>query len=217
MYAPAQFKEERPQVLQDLVARYPLATLVTLGPEGLEANPIPLLYDPTPQPGAPHGVLRGHLARANPQWQRYRPEVDALVIFQGPQAYISPNWYPSKAEHGKAVPTWNYAVVQAAGSLRVIEDPTWLRRLLADLTAAHESRHIHPWTLDDAPEEFIAAQLKGIVGIELAIRTLTGKWKMSQNRPAADRQGVQTALAASDESQKAVAELVAQTGTTPVR
>lgn len=208
MYIPSLFKEESLPVLQDVLARHPLATLITLGPEGLEANLVPLLYDPAPRPGAPWGVLRGHLARTNPQWRHYHPEVDTLAIFRGPEAYISPNWYPSKAEHGKAVPTWNYVAVEAKGPLTVIDDAAWLRRLLADLTAVHEAAQPHPWTLDDAPQDFMDAQLKAVVGIEIAVGALNGKWKMSQNRPEADRQGVKAALAAGDASAQAVSELV---------
>lgn len=210
MYIPNSFRKKSPQHLQAFFAQYPLATLITLGPGGLEANVVPLLYDPTPRPEAPHGVLRGHLARANPQWQRFDPQVEALAIFQGPDAYISPNWYPSKAVHGKAVPTWNYAVVQAKGLLTVIEDAAWLRRLLADLTSFHEASQPQPWHVDDAPADFIAAQLQAVVGIELAVQSLSGKAKMSQNRPDADRLGVIAGLAAGNAGQQAVSALVAR-------
>lgn len=187
MYLPRLFREDNPEVIADLIAKHPLASLVTLGPDGLELSPVPLLYDPTPRQDAPLGLLRGHLARANPQWQVYNPAVPALAIFTGSNAYISPNWYPSKAEHGKAVPTWNYAVVEAQGPLRVIEDTDELRGLLAQLTAVHEANQPHAWKLEDAPEDYLAAQLKAVVGIELAVQKLTGKWKMSQNRSEGDR------------------------------
>lgn len=190
MYQPRLFREERPEILAEFMARHPLASLVTLGADGLEYNPVPLHYDPTPRDDAPHGCLRGHLARANPQWRDYRPEVAALAIFTGPNAYVSPNWYPSKAEHGKAVPTWNYAVVEARGPLRIIEAEDELHQLLATLTATHEAGQPHPWQLADAPEDYLAAQLKAVVGIELAVQRLTGKWKMSQNRSPEDRAGV---------------------------
>lgn len=190
MYVPRLFREDNPEVIADLIRQHPLASLVTLGPDGLELSPVPLLYDPTPRPDAPHGVLRGHLARANPQWQHFNPAVPTLAIFTGPNAYISPNWYPSKAEHGKAVPTWNYAVVEAQGPLRVIEDTDELRGLLTELTATHEASQPHAWKLEDAPEDYLAAQLKAVVGIEVAVTKLTGKWKMSQNRSEADREGV---------------------------
>ncbi|MDE2586448.1 MAG: FMN-binding negative transcriptional regulator, partial [Betaproteobacteria bacterium] len=194
MYVPRLFREDNPEVIATLMRQHPLASLVTLGPDGLELSPVPLLYDPTPRPDASHGVLRGHLARANPQWQHFNPDVPALAIFTGPNAYISPNWYPSKAEHGKAVPTWNYAVVEAQGPLRVIDEKDEtreeLRSLLTELTAIHEGSQSHAWKLEDAPEDYLAAQLKAVVGIELVVTKLTGKWKMSQNRSETDREGV---------------------------
>lgn len=194
MYVPKLFREENPEVIAELIARHPLASLVTLGPDGLEMSPVPLQYDLTPREGAPHGLLRGHLARANPQWRQFNPAIPALAVFTGPNAYISPNWYPSKAEHGKAVPTWNYAVVEAQGPLRVIEDADELRQLLADLTAQHETTQPHAWKLEDAPEDYIAAQIKAVVGIEIVVQKLTGKWKMSQNRSEADRAGIKENL-----------------------
>ena len=194
MYVPNSFREEDPAKLAELIARHPLASLVTLGPEGLDMSPVPLLYDPTPRQGAPYGLLRGHLARANPQWRQFNPAVPALTIFTGPNAYISPNWYPSKAEHGKAVPTWNYAVVEAQGPMRVIEDTEELRQLLAELTAQHEASQPKPWKLEDAPEDYMAAQLKAVVGVEIPVQKLTGKWKMSQNKSEADRAGVKANL-----------------------
>ena len=194
MYVPNSFREEDPAKLAELIARHPLASLVTLGPEGLHMSPVPLLYDPTPRQGAPYGLLRGHLARANPQWRQFNPAVPALAIFTGPNAYISPNWYPSKTEHGKAVPTWNYAVVEAQGPLRVIEETEKLRQLLAELTARHEASQPKPWKLEDAPEDYMAAQLKAVVGVEIPVQKLTGKWKMSQNKSEADRAGVKANL-----------------------
>lgn len=210
MYLPAHFRQEDSEALHECVARYPLATVVTLGPEGLEANPIPLRHDPTPLPDAPHGRLIGHMSRANRQWQRFDANVEALAIFQGPNAYVTPSWYPSKAEHGKAVPTWNYAVVQARGRLSFFDDPNRLRQVLADLTAGHESPRPHPWTLDDAPQDYIAGQLKAIVGIEIAVRELTGKWKMSQNRSAPDRHGVASGLAQGDATERVVSTMIAR-------
>ena len=194
MYVPNSFREEDPAKLAELIARHPLASLVTLGPEGLDMSPVPLLYDPTPRQGAPYGLLRGHLARANPQWRQFNPAVPALAIFTGPNAYISPNWYPSKAEHGKAIPTWNYAVVDAQGPMRVIEETEELRQLLAELTAQHEASQPKPWKLEDAPEDYMAAQLKAVVGVEIPVQKLTGKWKMSQNKSEADRAGVKANL-----------------------
>lgn len=196
MYLPKLFAQTDTATIAGLLAAYPLAQLVTHGRTGLEASPLPLLYDPAPRPEAPFGVLRGHFARANPQWQNYQPGSEAMALFTGPNAYVSPNWYPGKAEHHKAVPTWNYAVVEARGPLTLIEDPAALRELLTALTATHENPRPQPWSLADAPEEFLAAQFKAIVGVEMAVQQLTGKWKMSQNRSPADQAGVRAGLAA---------------------
>ena len=191
MYLPAHFQEERIEVMAELMRRHPLATLVTAGAEGLQANHVPLLYDPAP---GPLGTLRGHLARANGQWRQARPEFGALAIFQGPQAYISPSFYPSKQEHGRVVPTWNYISVHAHAVLTVHEDAEWLRSQVTQLTVSQEASFTEPWKVTDAPPEYIEGLLKAIVGIELRITRLAGKWKVSQNRPAADRQGVAEAL-----------------------
>ena len=173
-------------MLQDFIGRNPLATLVTLNGSGLIANHIPLLLDPDP---APHGKLIGHLARANNQWRDFDGRVQALAIFIGPQAYVSPSWYATKAETGKVVPTWNYAAVHAYGVLRVIDDAGWLRNLVGRLTERHEGTRSQPWKVEDAPEAYIQSQLKGIVGIELTVQHIQGKWKLSQNWPERDRQG----------------------------
>jgi transcriptional regulator len=186
LYTPPHFAEDRPQVLQDFIGRHPLATLVTLSSSGLNANHIPLLLDPDP---APHGKLIGHLARANNQWRDFDARVEALAIFSGPQAYVSPSWYATKAETGKVVPTWNYAAVHAYGALRVIDDAGWLRSLVGRLTDRHEGTRSQPWKVEDAPESYIQSQLKGIIGIELTVQRFEGKWKLSQNRPERDRQG----------------------------
>ena len=151
------------------------------------ANHIPLQTLDEP---APLGCLRGHIARANPLWRDYRSGTGALAIFQGPQAYISPSFYPSKAKTGEVVPTWNYAVVHASGTLKFIEDVTWLRDFVAGLTAAHEAPRAAPWKIDDAPTPYIDKNLKLIVGFEFSITVLQGKWKLSQNRAQADREGV---------------------------
>ena len=199
MYLPAHFEEARTEVLHTLIRAHPLATLITLNEGGeLQANPIPFLVDPGQ---LAHGTLRGHVARANPLWRESRGDVEALVVFQGAQSYISPNWYPAKAEHGKVVPTWNYIVVQARGKLRAIDDAAWLRALVERLTERHESRQDKPWRLGDAPPDYTQTMLGAIVGIEIEITGLVGKWKVSQNRSAADRAGVAaglTALAARD-------------------
>lgn len=199
MYLPSQFQEDRIEVIRQLMDRYPLAALVTAGDSGsISANHLPLLYDPEP---APYGTLRGHLARANPQWREAAQQQPgaaacALAIFQGPQAYVSPSLYPSKAEHGRVVPTWNYIVVHARGPLTVHEDPEWLRAFVTELTNRHEAPSARPWHVTDAPSDYIDGLLKAIVGIELRITSLEGKWKMSQNRPVADRAGVADGLAA---------------------
>jgi transcriptional regulator len=191
MYIPQSFKEESIPVLHELMAQQGFATLVTLGSEGLTANHIPLVLDREP---APFGVLRGHVSRANPLWRDFSSEVEALAIFSGPQHYITPSWYPTKTETGKVVPTWNYAVVHAHGPLRVMDDAEWLKRHLKNLTNAHESKLPTPWKVDDAPSDFIESLIKGIVGLELPIQRLEGKWKVSQNRSVKDREGVITGL-----------------------
>ena len=191
MYVPAHFEETRLDVLHDLVRNHPLATLVTLDREGLNANHIPMELDPEP---LPLGTLRGHVSRANPVWQDFSSDVGALVIFQGPEIYITPSWYQTKQESGKVVPTWNYAVVHAYGPLRIIEDPIWLRALVERLTNRNEAQRPEPWEVADAPDDYIEGQLRGIVGIEIPIARLLGKWKVSQNRPEADRKGVRTGL-----------------------
>lgn len=193
MYLPGHFDEQRPEVLQRLVQTHPLGLLVTHGAAGLQANSIPFLLDAGP---GPHGRLRAHVARANPVW-REAAGSEVLVVFQGPQAYISPNWYPSKAEHGKVVPTWNYVMVQARGTLRAIEDAAWLHALVTRLTTTHEASQAKPWAVTDAPAAFIDQTLRAIVGIEIELTALAGKWKVSQNRSAADRAGTAAGLDAS--------------------
>lgn len=197
MYTPAHFAETRPAVLHALIADHPLGALVTLGAAGLDANHLPFELDPTPTPAAPCGTLRAHVARANPLWHDHALDRDVLVIFQGPQAYITPSWYAeSKPAHGKVVPTWNYCVVHAHGPLRVIDDPAWLHAQIGRLVARHEGTRTAPWHITDAPADFIAKQVAAIVGIEIPVTRLAGKWKVSQNRPVADRAGVAAGLAA---------------------
>ncbi|MCF8152109.1 MAG: FMN-binding negative transcriptional regulator [Burkholderiaceae bacterium] len=192
MYQPAHFEESRIEVLHALMRAQPFATLVTGGDAGPNANHLPLhLHDE----GSPLGVLQGHVARANPLWQQ-APDAEALVIFHGPQAYVSPSWYPTKREHGKAVPTWNYVVVHGRGRLRVIDDKAWLRAQLETLVDDHEAGFAQPWRIDDAPPEYIDAMLAAIVGIEITLTTLSGKWKISQNQPATNRTGVVAGLRA---------------------
>ncbi|NUZ04481.1 FMN-binding negative transcriptional regulator [Piscinibacter koreensis] len=195
MYRPAHFDEPRPEVLRRLVHDHPLGLLITPRADGgIGADPIPFLLDDD-SAGGP-GVLRGHVARANPLWRETPAGAEALVVFGGPEGYVSPAWYPSKAEHGKVVPTWNYVMVQARGPLRVIDDPAWLRRLVTRLTERHEGTRAAPWAVDDAPADYVDALLRAIVGIEIPLTSLVGKWKVSQNRPAADRAGVAAGLRA---------------------
>jgi transcriptional regulator len=201
VYTPSHFDESRPGPLQQLLHDHPLGLLVTHGPQGLDANPVPFLYDPQPD-GA--GTLTAHVARANPVWKE-AADSEVLVVFQGPQAYVSPNWYPSKFENGKAVPTWNYIVVQARGKLVIRDDVEWLRHFVTRLTQRHESRQAVPWQVSDAPADYLNAMLRGIVGIEIPLTSLRGKWKMSQNHPAANREGVARGLRSQGAEATAVA------------
>lgn len=206
MYLPAHFREERIDVLREHILRYPFAVLVTNGASGLIASHIPLLYDPEP---GPYGTLRGHLSRANPQWQDYQAETEALAIFQGPHSYVSPNWYPSTQQTGRVVPTWNYAVVHAYGRMATYTDEERLRAHVTALTAVHEAGFDTPWKPVDAPANFIEGMLKGIVGVEMAITRLEGKWKVNQNRTLEDRAGVAEALEdRSDDESRGVAALI---------
>jgi transcriptional regulator len=191
MYVPRHFAETRVDVLHDLIRRYPLGTLVVSTPEGLEATHVPFEIDAQP---APFGTLRCHVARANPIWQQLAADLPVLVVFQGEQSYVSPNWYASKQENGKVVPTWNYAAVHAYGTAKAVQDAAWLRQMVEDLTNRHEHRRADPWQVSDAPAEYVEKLLGAIVGIEIPVTQLIGKWKMSQNRPVADRQGVVAGL-----------------------
>jgi transcriptional regulator len=186
MYQPPAFREDRPEVLHALIRKHPLGLLITAGPAGLLANLFPFLLDTE---GAEKGTLRLHMARANPQWRELEAVEECLVVFQGPQDYVTPSWYATKRETGKVVPTWNYATVHVWGRPRVMDD-TWLRRQIEDLTASRETRRAEPWAVSDAPEDFVAMQMRAIVGIEIPLLRIEGKWKMSQNRPEADRAGV---------------------------
>lgn len=196
MYLPKHFQETRVEVMHGLIRENPLGVLVTLGSDGLNANHIPIEIDPEP---VPFGTLRGHVARANPVWRDYAADVEALVVFQGPARYVTPSWYPTKRETGKVVPTFNYAVVHAYGAMRIVEDAAWLRNLVERLTDEFEATRPEPWQIIDAPASYIDAQLNAIVGIEIAITRLLGKWKVSQNKSAADRAGVAQALIAADD------------------
>jgi transcriptional regulator len=200
MYLPRHFEENRIEVLHELMRTHPFGLLITLGEAGIEANALPFLVDPA---RGPQGTLLGHVARANPVWQQARDDAEVLVVFQGPQAYISPNWYASKAETGKVVPTWNYVMVQARGRLRVLEDRESLRSIVTRLTERHEAAQPAPWGVGDAPPEFIDTLLGAIVGLEIALTSVVGKWKLSQNRPAADRDSLASALQRSGEPAQA--------------
>jgi transcriptional regulator len=205
MYQPPHFREDRLEVQHALIRTQPLGLLVTAGPGGLQANHIPFLVDTD---GSPHGTLRAHLARGNPQWRELATVEECLVAFQGPQTYISPSLYPTKHEHGKAVPTWNYITVHAWGRPRVIDDVGWLRRQVDDLTSHQEGSRPTPWSVSDAPEPFVAAQLKGIIGIEIPVARIEGKWKVSQNRPAVDQAGVIAGLRGSGGDAEQIATAV---------
>ncbi len=205
MYQPPHFREDRIEVQHDLIRAHPLGLLITSGPSGLLANPVPfLVYSDTSE----RGTLRAHLARGNPHWKELAAVEQCLVVFQGPQQYVSPAWYPTKQETGKVVPTWNYVMVHAWGRPQVIEDAAWLRRQLDDLTLLKEGAHPGAWKVDDAPPEYVVAQMKGIVGVEIAIERIEGKWKVSQNRPEADQHGVIAALCGGGESADVMASLV---------
>ena len=187
MHVAKHFQETRVEVIHALVHDRPFATLITLGADGIGATHLPFVLDPEP---APYGTLRGHVARVDPAWREVGADRQALAIFQGPDAYVSPNWYPSKQETGKAVPTWNFLVVHAHGVARAIEDPVWLRAHLEELADRHERGRDTPWRVSDAPADYTERLMNGIVGIEMPIGRLIGKWKVSQNRSAADRDGV---------------------------
>ena len=205
MYLPKQFAETRADVLHGLMRERPFATLVVMTREGMSVDHVPLLVDETI---GPHGVLRGHVSRANPILAAELVDTDAVAIFHGPDHYITPSWYPTKQETGKVVPTWNYAVVHAYGRPSFIDDESWLRLLVNQLTRQHEARRDPGWMVADAPEDFVASQLRGIVGIEMPIVRLVGKWKLGQNRPEADRLGViQGLLSERDSTAAALAEL----------
>ena len=195
MYIPSAFLETRLEVIHGLIRSHPLAWLITGGAGGLAATPIPFLIDPAT--GA-NGTLRGHMARANPQWQDLR-DSECLAVFQGEHGYVTPSWYPGKQATHKVVPTWNYITVQAWGRAAVIEDPAWLRPFLEELTAGQEQARPMPWSPSDAPEDYLAAMMQGIVGLEIPIARIEGKWKLSQNREDADRLGVIEGLRAADD------------------
>jgi transcriptional regulator len=210
MYRPDHYRVDDVPQMHALMRARPLAALVSGGGEGLYATHLPTVLK---DDGA-NGVIEFHLARANPHWKYLAECSEALMIFQGPDGYITPNWYPSKAEHAKVVPTWNYAVVHAYGRPELVQDIERLRRHVSELTAQEERNEAQPWAVTDAPERYVEVMLRGIVGFRLSITRLEGKWKMSQNREMQDRDGVVTGLrkrAAGDDRE--IAELIARDAT----
>jgi len=206
MYEPAHFKIEDREELFAVIRANALGLLISRSDDGLAANPIPFILA---KDGAGGDVLHAHLARANPQWKAIGDNPDVLVVFQGIDHYVSPAWYEAKREHGKVVPTWNYVHVQVRGRAIVRDDPAFVRPQIEALTAAHEGARAEPWAVDDAPERFIEAQMRGIVGLEIPIETISGKFKLSQNRSAGDYLGVQAGLAGEgDASGPAMADFI---------
>lgn len=193
MYLPSAFTLTDPHELHRILREHPLGTLVTHGPQGLDADHIPFEFDPDT---GPLGTLRAHVARANPVWQQVAAGSPVLVVFRGEQAYVSPNWYPSKHEAHRQVPTWNYEVVHAHGTFTAHDDERYLRGVVARLTHHHEVTEPVPWKMSDAPADYLAQMMGQIVGIEIAVTSLVGKSKMSQNKEARDRQGVAEAYEA---------------------
>ena len=194
MYIPKPFEEPRVEVMHELVRAYPLATLVTHPASGLNANHIPLHLSESP---APLGTLQGHIARANPLFGEIAGGIETLAVFHGPDSYISPSWYATKQETGKVVPTWNYAVVHAHGVLRIVDNASWLRAQLNALTGHNEASFPEPWSVSDAPPDYIEKIMTAIVGVEMVITKLLGKWKVSQNQPMQNQLGVISGLKAS--------------------
>ncbi len=209
MYVPQHFRESRIDVLQAFVDRHPLATLVAMTADGLTANHIPMHSQLRADvDGHSGGLLRGHVARANSLWRELQPSAAVLAVFFGADDYISPSWYPSKREHGKAVPTWNYATVHIRGSIRFIDDAPWLRDFVGTLTDVHEHGRVNRWHMSDAPADYMEGMLRAIVGFEIEISSIVGKFKGSQNRSLADQQAVGAALRASGRADAQLAEVV---------
>lgn len=206
MYLPAHFEQSNIEAMHELMRAYPLATLITHGSNGLSVNHVPLYLSTD---AGQFGVLSGHVPKANPVWRDASSNTEVVVVFQGPQAYISPSWYASKPLGGKVVPTWNYTVVHAHGEMRAIEDGHWIAAHLEQLTDRLEAQFEHPWSVSDVPGDFTEKLLAHLVGIEISISKLQGKWKVSQNRPAQDRQSVARALRERDTTDEALmADLV---------
>lgn len=193
MYLPRHFAMTETGALRAVIDRHPFATLVLASDRGVMADHLPLVFDAS---AGEHGVLRGHVARANPLW--HQGDTEALAIFHGPQAYITPNWYPDKREHGRVVPTWNYQIVHAHGRLRFIHDPAWLLNVVSDLSERFERSRATPWSVADAPADYIENMCRAIVGVELTIKRLTGKHKASQHKSDAEREAIYRGLQAED-------------------
>ncbi len=204
MYLPRHFEQEDATALHALMREHPLAALVSSGEQGLTADHVPLLLDPS---AGPHGTLLGHVARANPLW-RQAHGAPVLAVFQGPQSYVSPSWYASKAVTHKVVPTWNYAVVHAHGVLEAVDDAAWVHAFVSRLTQQHEAALAQPWAVADAPADYVQQMLRAIVGIRIPLTRLEGKWKVSQNRDEADRLGVAQGLQREVPAAAAMADLV---------
>jgi len=210
MYTPAKFKVEDASEAHALMRAHPFAILVTHGADGIVATHLPTVLKV--DEASPLGRIECHVARPNPQWRTFAADAEALMIFQGPEAYIRPGWYPSKAEHAKVVPTWNYAVVHAYGKLEAVQDKDWLLAHVTDLTDQQETPHAAPWAVSDAPANFLDAMARGIIGFRLTISRLEAKAKMSQNREDRDRVGVVQGLSERGQGDDAaIAALVEKT------
>lgn len=208
MYEPAHFKIEDREELLSIIRANALGLLISQSEDGVVANPIPFVLG---KDGAGGDVLRAHLARANPQLKAIAGRPDVLVVFQGTDHYVTPSWYAAKREHGKVVPTWNYVHVQVRGKAAIHDDPAFVRPQIEALTAAHETGRVEPWAVDDAPERFVEVQMRGIVGVEIPVEAISGKFKLSQNRSADDYMGVQAGLASeNDAAGPAMAEFIRQ-------
>jgi len=209
VYIQKQFEEIKVEVLHELIRAYPLATLVTHTSRGLNANHIPLYLSGSP---APNGTLQGHIARANPLMSDIGEGIEVLAVFHGPDCYITPSWYDTKKQTGKVVPTWNYAVVHAYGVLRIVDDASWLRAQLHALTGQNEAAFPDPWSVSDAPPEYVENMMQAIVGVEMAVTKLLGKWKVSQNQSAQNQASVISNLRASGRAEAELMASLVETG-----
>jgi transcriptional regulator len=214
MYIPKQFEEPRIDVMHELIRARPLATLVTLSSSGLNANHIPFHLSESP---APFGTLQGHVARANPILSDLERDTEVLAVFHGPDAYITPSWYATKKETGKVVPTWNYAVVHAYGYVRVVDDASWLRAQLEALTTHNEASFSEPWAVSDAPHEFTEKLIGNIVGFEMVISRLSGKWKVSQNQPQQNQASIVEGLKANGQHDSSAMAVLVEASTNNAR